>query len=116
MVTVFFILSIIFFITTFGIHSMINNRIESDKPMYLSTPLILIPLISGLVLPVIPLSYLFEYHWLAITIVNFSVVWVLGPFLTKAYLIRLSTGILAKDMLYSFGLGSLALTIGLMIL
>jgi len=75
--------------------------------------LALIPPISGYILPIIPLSYIFDYHWYFLFLINLVFVWIAGPWITRAYLVRLYTGILGKDVLYSFILGIIALVIGI---
>ncbi|WP_293302321.1 hypothetical protein [Pedobacter sp. UBA4863] len=115
MATLLFVISIVCFITTFGIHSVINNKSEIDKPMYLSTPLVFIPIICGFILPIIPFHYLLHYNWILLSIGNIAVLYILGPIITKAYLVRLSTGNLGKDMVYTLGLGIVLLIIGIIV-
>ena len=111
----FFILAILMFIITFGIHSIILNSNNRDKPQYLSTPLALIPLISGFVLPVIPLSIILNYNWFLLFLINAVVAYIIGPLVTKLYLVRLSTSMLGKDMLYALCLGIASFIIALLI-
>jgi hypothetical protein len=115
MATTLLVLSIVFFITTFGIHSLIAKGNIVNRPMYLSTPFVVVPWISGLILTLIPVALLCDYSWLIIIIVNTIFVFLAGPFITTFYLSRLSTGVLGKDMVYSFGLGVLTLTIGMLL-
>lgn len=115
MATTLLILSIIFFISTYGIHLIINNKNEIEKPMYLSTPLFLIPVACGFILPVIPLYYLIEYNWIVLAVSNLIFVIVTNQLFARAYLVRLSTGILGKDMVYTLGLGTIALVLGIIL-
>lgn len=115
MATFFLIISAILFIATFGIHIMINSGDQFDKPMYTKDPVMsAIPWVSGFILPVIPFTIVFEYHWLAIFFINLAVVYILGPMLTKGILVRFASGKgLGHDMLYSFIGGIVTLIIGL---
>jgi hypothetical protein len=111
------IISAILFIATFGIHVIIARADKFDQPMYIHNPLMTsIPWISGFVLPVIPFSILFDVNWIAIFFINIAVVWLLGPMLTKAFLVRFASGKgLGKDMLTSFIAGIVVLIIGLLV-
>ncbi len=115
MATFFLIFSAILFIATFGIHMIINTRSQFDKPMYTRDPFVsAIPWISGLILPVIPFTIVFEYHWLAIFFINLAVVFVFGPILTKGIIVRFASGKgFGFDMMYSFFGGIISLIIGL---
>lgn len=115
MATIFLIISAILFIATFGIHMMINSGDQFDKPMYTRDPIMsAIPWVSGFILPVIPFTLVFEYHWLAIFFINLAVVYILGPMLTKGLLVRFASGKgFGHDMMYSFIGGIIALIIGL---
>jgi len=111
------IISAILFIATFGIHAMITSGDKFDQPMYIHNPLMTsIPWISGFVLPVIPFSIVFDVNWIAIFFINLAVVWLLGPMLTKSFLVRFASGKgLGKDMLTSFIAGIVVLIIGLLV-
>ena len=89
-----------------------------DKPMYTQNPIMsTIPWISGFILPVIPFSIVFELHWLAIFFINLGVVYILGPVLTKGFLVRFASGKgFGYDMLYSFVGGIITLVIGLIVI
>ena len=115
MATLFLIISAILFIGTFGIHMMIITRDPLDRPAYTREPVMsAIPWISGFILPVIPFTIVFEYHWLAIFFINLVVVFFLGPILTKGLLVRFASGKgLGNDILYSFVGGIITLIIGL---
>lgn len=115
MATFFLIISAILFIATFGIHIMINSDDQWDKPMYTRDPIMsAIPWISGFILPVIPFTLVFEFHWLAMFFINLAVVYILGPILTRGLLVRFASGKgLGPDMVYSFIGGIISLIIGL---
>lgn len=117
MTTVLLVIGAVLLISTFGIHATISNGSEIDKPMYTSNPLIsVIPWISGFVLPVIAWANITELHWIALFFINFVVVWILGPWLTKGFLVRFASGKgLGKDMLTAFIAGIITLVIGLII-
>ena len=106
------ILSNIFFISTFGIYS-IQKENNDFHAAYLNTPLALIPIICAFIIPVISLSYLLDYSWILLAIGNTIFVVIFGPFITKAYMVRLSTGNLGKDLLYTMGLGTVSLILGI---
>lgn len=116
MATVFLILSAILFIVTFIIDSMIANQ-KFDKPMYLYNPLLaIIPIISGFILPVIPLTVVFKISWVAIFFINIAAVYTIGPMLARAYLVRFSSGkALGRDLVTAFFGGIILLAIGLII-
>jgi len=114
----FLIVSAILFIATFGIHMIINSGEQFNKPIYTRNPITsAIPWISGFVLPVIPFTLVFEFHWLAIFFINIAAVYILGPILTKGLLVRFASGKgLGRDMMYSFIGGLCSLIIGLIAL
>ena len=114
---VLLIISAILFISTYGIHAIITNREKFDQPLYVHNQLMTsIPWVSGFILPVIPFSTVFEANWVAIFFINLAVVWLLGPMLTKAFLVRFASGKgLGKDMQTSFIAGIVVLIIGLLV-
>lgn len=116
--TAILILSAVLFISTFGIHSVIMNGPEYNKPMYANNPLIsILPWISGFILPVIIWSKIFDFHWIALFFINFALVWLIGPWLTKGFLVRFASGKgFGKDMLTAFISGIITLILGLLIL
>jgi hypothetical protein len=118
MATFFLIISAILFITTFGIHMIIYNGDPLDKPMYTRDPFMsVIPYISGFVLPVIPLTLVFEFHWLVMFFINFGIVFFLWPVLTKGFLARMASGRgFGIDMMYSFIGAIITLIIGIVAL
>lgn len=117
MATVLLVIAAVLLISTFGIHSFISNGSEFDKPMYTSNPFMTaIPWISGFILPVIAWANITEFHWIALFFINLAIVWILGPWLTKGFLVRFASGKgLGKDMLTAFVAGIIALVIGLVL-
>jgi hypothetical protein len=117
MSTFFLIVSAILFIATFGVHMAIDSGDQFGKPMYTRDPIMSsIPWVSGFILPVIPFTIVFEYHWLAIFFINLAVVYIIGPMLTKGFLVRFASGKgLGQDMLNSFIGGIVTLIIGLLV-
>lgn len=118
MATFFLIISAILFIVTFGIHLLIYNGDPLDKPMYTTNPLLYaIPYVSGFILPVIPLTLVFEFHWLITFFINFGIVYFLWPTLTKVVLARMASGRgFGIDMMYSFIGAVITLIIGIVVL
>ena len=117
MTTFFLIASALLFIVAFGIHIVALNDDPYNKPMYTSEPLLsILPWVSGFIMTVIPLTLLLDdLHWLAIFVGNAALVFLLGPILTKAVLVRFSSGKgFGYDMIYSFLGGVIALAIGLL--
>jgi hypothetical protein len=110
------VISAILFITTFGIHATILSTSSFDHPLYINNPLISsIPWISGFILPVLPFSIVFDLNWVAIFFINLIGVWLLGPILTRALLVRFTSGKgLGRDLITSFIAGIVALIIGLL--
>ena len=86
-----------------------------DRPMYISTPLIIIPVICGFVLPIISLYYLTNYNWIALSIINLIFVLITKQLITRAYLLRLSSGVLGKDIFYTLCLGITTLILGIIL-
>lgn len=75
MATFFLLLSALCGMLTFGIHLRIMSPDHIDKPMYAYNPfLCAIPVISGLVLPVFSLIYVFSWHWIILFLINLVVV------------------------------------------
>jgi len=116
MATVLLVIGAVLLISTFGIHSSILES-EIDNPAYTSNPLLsAIPWISGFVLPVIVWAKITEFHWLALFFINLGVVRILGPLLTKGFLIRFASGKgLGIDMVTAFVSGIITIVIGLVI-
>jgi hypothetical protein len=113
MTTVLLIISALLFIATFGIYMNIRNtNHEHIGGLNMS----LLPWISGFILPIIPFTLVFEVHWLAVFVLNIVVVYVIGPAIARAYLVRFSSGFLKKDVFYSFVGGLVVFIIGLMLL
>ena len=117
MSTVLLVIGAVLLISTFGIHSTIINSSQLDKPIYTTNSLMsAIPWISGFILPVVAWANIMEFHWIALFFINLAVVWILGPWLTKGFLVRFASGKgLGKDMLTAFVAGIVALVIGLVI-
>jgi len=117
MATFLLILSSVLFIATFGIHSTIKTSQSFDQPMYVNNPLLTaIPWISGFILSFVALNSLLDIHWILVFIGNAIVVFILGPFLTRQFLVRFASGDgLGKDMVISFIGGLISFIIGLII-
>lgn len=117
MSTFFLIVSIWLLEATFGIKMRRDGNIEFDQPRILDRRgMNIIPYVSGFILPVIPFAILLPVHWLIIFILNAFFLYIAGPLLTKAYLVRFAWGRGAGwDMLYSFVSGIVTLMIGLII-
>lgn len=94
---------------------MISSQASYARPLYTGNLYwTSIPWVSGFILPVIPFTIVFEYHWLIIFLINIFVVFALGPILTRQLLIRFASGKgLGKDMLRSFVGGLVSLVTGL---
>lgn len=117
METCFLIISALLFVLTFGIYMILNSGSPVDKPKYTRGPLMsAIPWICGFVLPVIPFTLVFDYHWVIIFFLNLVFVFMLGPKLTEGFLVRFASGKgFGRDMLYSFIGGVVTLVIGLIV-
>lgn len=117
MSTFLLIIGSILLISTFGIHSTIMNNNKFDKPIYTTNPILsAIPWISGFILPVIAWVNITDFHWFASFFINLALVWILGPWITKEFLIRFASGRgLGKDLITTFSSGLIALIIGLII-
>jgi hypothetical protein len=113
--TVLLVIAAVLFIVTFGIHSFILASSPIDRPMYTRHPVIsLIPAISGFILSTICWVFVLGWHWLLVFFSNIVLVFLIGPWLTKAILVRFSGGKgLGNDMLYVFLGGLVAFIIGL---
>ena len=117
MATILLIISAVLFISTFGIHSTILNDDKFDKPLYANDSIMSsIPWISGFIMPVFIWANIFHVHWIALFFINFAFVWILGPWLTRGFLVRFASGKgLGKDMLTAFVAGIISLIIGLIL-
>jgi len=117
MSTFFLIVSIWLLEATFGIKMSLDGVIEFDKPrLFENRGAVITPYISAFVLPVIPFAILLPVHWGIILILNPFFLFLAGPLLTKAYLVRFAWGRGPSwDMLYCFTGGIVTLTIGLII-
>jgi hypothetical protein len=115
MATFFFILSIILFIGTFGMHANIKCLHPIDQPRYTSNFILSsIPWVSGFIFSVIPLVLVFNLNWLMIFFVNLAIVYYIGPLLTRGILERFASGKgIGYDMTYSFFGGILSFILAL---
>jgi hypothetical protein len=93
MATFFLIVSAVLFIGTFGIYIQNSgNRRVFDQPLIFSYPgMKAVPWVCGFILPVIPFALVFPYHWAAIFILNIPLVYIAGPLLTNAILVRIKS-------------------------
>jgi hypothetical protein len=110
------ILSIIFFIGSFGSHVIVSSE-EYNKPRYCYNPILsFLPWIIGLILPSIPLKLLLNYHWIITIIVNIVTAYTLGPFLTRGLLARMGSEFgFGVNVMYFFITGLLFMIIGILI-
>lgn len=111
---VFFIISAILFIMTFGIYSLMHNAgIDAVGISTMGNGGILIGIISGFILPVIPLTQLFGLNFLLVFLINLPIAWILGPIISRIVLAIFGHGLnLPKAMMFSFVLGIITLIIG----
>ncbi|WP_316787101.1 hypothetical protein [Pedobacter frigiditerrae] len=107
------ILSLFLLINTYGIHSIIIGRRDVNRPMYISTPLVLIPLLCGFVLPIIPWYIILEYNWILLFFINAILVYFIAPVISGIYLSLLTTKSLGKDMVFSLAAGLLTLLLAM---
>lgn len=114
MATIILIISGVLFISTFGIHSTIKSGNEIDKPVYLRDPLMSsIPWGAGFIMPIFSWSNAFDYNWIGLFFINFAIVYIFGPWLTKGFLVRFASGKdPGKDMVTAFVAGIISLVIG----
>ena len=117
MATIILVLSGVLFVSVFGIHSVILNGEELDKPSYTSEPLLSsIPWISGFIIPVFIWAKVTDYNWIALFFINLTAVYLLRPWLTKGFLIRFASGKgLGQDMATAFVAGVIGLVVGLLL-
>ena len=82
---------------------------------YLSSPLLSsIPWSSGFILAVIPECLIFNITWYWMFLINIVGIYVLGPIITKFFLVRMASGKgLAIDAFIALIIGIIALIIGL---
>jgi hypothetical protein len=117
MSTFFLIVSVWLLEATFGIRMRRDGEIEFDKPRLLEgRRMVVVQYTSALVLAIIPLAILLQVHWAIILFLNPFFLFMAGPVLTKAYLVRFAWGRGPSwDMLYCFAGGIITLMIGLII-
>lgn len=111
---VFFLISAVLFITTFGIYSIMHNAgINAVGVSTMGGGGTLIGIISGFILPVIPLTQLFGINFFFVFLINLPIAWFLGPIITRIVLAIFGHGLnLPKAMMFSFVLGIISLIIG----
>ncbi len=82
---------------------------------YLSSPLLSsIPWISGFILSVIPECLIFNITWYWMFLINIVGVYILGPIITKFFLVRMTSGKgLGMDAFIALIIGIVALIVGL---
>ena len=85
--------------------------------MYVNNQLLTaIPWISGFILSFIALYILLDKNWIIVFIGNGLIVYILGPLLTRQFLIRFASGDgLGKDMIIAFIGGLVAFIIGIIV-
>ena len=113
--TICYIISIICFITTFGCHATLKNGNPTDYPGYMLSPLLSsIPYISGFILAVIPECFVIDIAWYWMFLINIFIVIILGPIITKFYLVRMVSGKgLGVDAFISLLIAIVFLTLGI---
>lgn len=117
MATVLFILSSVLFIVTFGVHLLIKTSNPLLHPMYIRHPFLsIVPAISAFILSTIALIHVINIHWSLVFLVNIAVVFLIGPWLTKGFLVRFVSGNgLGKDLVTAFVLAIVFYAIGFII-
>ena len=125
--TICLTISAICFISSYGCHMILYKMYESyidngsdlwlDLPGYLENPFLCnIPIISGLILAVIPECFLFNLSWYWVTILNIVVIFILGPLITKLYLFLMASKKgLGYDVLNSLLIGIISFILGIII-
>lgn len=95
---------------------MLENSNPPSFAGYLSSPLLsAIPWISGFILAVIPECLIFNVTWYWMFLINIAIIYILGPTITKFYLVRMASGKgLGLDAFIALGIGITALIVGLM--
>ena len=94
---------------------MLKNGGPSSYAGYFSSPLLSsIPWISGFILAVIPECLIFNVTWYWMFLINIVSVYVLGPIITKFFLVRMASGKgLGMDAFTALIIGIIALIVGL---
>ena len=125
--TICLTISAICFISSYGCHMILYKMYESyidngsdlwlDLPGYLENPFLCnIPIISGLILAVIPECFLFNLSWYWVTILNIVVIFILGPLITKLYLFLMASKKgPGYDVLNSLLIGIISFILGIII-
>lgn len=113
--TICFVISIICFISVFGCHAALKNGDSIDYPGYMYSPLLSsIPYISGFVLVVIPECLIFDIEWYWMFLINIFITIILGPIITKFYLVRMASGKgLGQDAFTSLLIAIVSLILGI---
>lgn len=116
MSTFLLIISAICFISAFGIHMFAKHNVL-DWCGYMSVPILsMIPWVSGFILAVIPETLFLQMDWWWVFLLNIPFLLLFGPFLTKMFLRRLSSGKGAGvDILIALITGIVTLTIALIL-
>ncbi|MBO5902035.1 MAG: hypothetical protein J6Q36_06445 [Alistipes sp.] len=110
------IISVMCFISAFGVHIQCSNRVDGWCP-YMAIPwMSAIPWISGFVLAVIPESFLFDIRWWWLFLINIPVVYIIGPLFTSIVMRRITSGKGAGfDVIISMMIALVALIIGILL-
>ena len=107
------VISALSFIAAFGIHMYAKNGASGWCGYMTSPALSSIPWVSGFILAVVPECLLFDLFWVWMALINLVVVWIIGPFTARLFLVRLSSGKGAGiDVLTAIIIGIVTLAIG----
>lgn len=114
MARILLLLSAIFLITTFGLHTAIISGNRLHRPRYTNRPfLMILPWLCGLILPVFAWGQLTHIHWGWLLLLNFVVVFFISPILAQVALqLSRKRKKIGRKVLTVFSLGLICLIIG----
>ena len=108
------LLAALLLIVAFGLHTTILSGPHDERPSYTMSPsLMMLPWLSGFILPIFAWIKLTNIPWGWLLILNFVFVFFISPSLTRSFIrIFSSRRRLSRDMLHAFILGVAFLIVG----
>ncbi len=111
------ITSVLLFISTFGIYSIMHNtEVARFGSSTIGTSTMINAFVSGFILPIFPLIKIFDMNYILLFFINIPVVLILSPLITKGIILRFASGDeLSRDMYRALIAGIISMVIGLSI-
>lgn len=117
MTTILLIIGAFLLIYVYSVHVMFMDDKNYLKSAYMRNPILMItPILSGLILPVIAWSYIFDWHWLILFIANLILANLFASILGKdVFISETNCGKLLRKRRIALVLGLALMSLGIML-